>query len=1138
MGRMNAPKAAALAALTLCLSSMLVTCDNSIDLKANLTVEIMKANDRYLRVTQIDIPEKTTFSPTGTISVYFDRPIDMATVSPSTVIIAKSDGTAVEYPEKGITYVADANLVRIRVYPFLDMNTDFSIKIAGVRGMDGSAMHELASDTFRTLDVLAGSIQTLKGSDPRSSAGFTVTEFADLTFQINDKYRYIKYRLSLKDNPGVSDTDWSALSPFIDLYTLTDGAKTVTGLDLSAIPGYEEGDRDLTIQFYGNDTGSGTPSEGLSDTEAIFVDTVAPSAGTLAVGGGSSWVNNSVAAVSMSVEPLDPGDSPSGITGIAFSNDGLTWSAYVPLAPTYEWNLVSGAGGSEDRGGRTVYARVRDAAGNVSAAAADTVGFDDVPPMLPAPQIEGSGYTKDSAVSLAWTTEPSDGLSGIAGLELSNNGTDWSVLTAAANPLSWNLLSGAGGSAAEGTRTVSLRARDAAGNVSATVSAAVVYDVTSPSAGTWLINGGNAYVNSPAVSLTASVNASDSVSGVESIRYSNDGNAWSEWEALAQPKAWNLALDAGGSSDQGSKTVWVTVRDRAGNLSEASQTATIYDSIAPSAPQGLDLAAADDTGISNTDNITSATAAITISGTAEALSSVSVTANGAAKGTVTASGEGAWSMDLALTEGTWAIAAKATDPAGNAGSFSSSLSVTVDTTAPLSGVPDLSPADDSGSSSSDNLTRYTTGLTFAGLTEANARVTLLNGSATVTSGTAGTSGVWSFDASLPAGTHSLRAVATDAAGNAATSGALTVTVDTSTSSTVPDLASADDSGLSVTDNITKNTSGLTFSGTTEAGATVSLYNGATLLGSVTTTSTAWTKDLSLAAGSYSISAHVTDAAGNTYTSAGLALTVDTTAPGAPVVTQTTAATVRTPTISWTSGGNGGGGTYYRWSTDSTWTATTMPGSFTQGTALADGSYTFMVFEYDLPWNYSTTSKTITINAPPNPPAVSGPTSPTLDPTPTWTWTSGGFGNGNFRYQINSTIGSWTTTTAKTYTPSSSLADGNYTLYVEEQDAGGEWSTYGSRTERVTQLIPYNGQTSVPRKPVMQWRSALGALDYTIQVSMNGTTWANFITVSGTSYTVTTALSSLTKYYWRIRNNGKVTTYTPSSGSYYFTTGTR
>ena len=85
--------------------------------------------------------------------------------------------------------------------------------------------------------------------------------------------------------------------------------------------------------------------------------------------------------------------------------------------------------------------------------------------------------------------------------------------------------------------------------------------------------------------------------------------------------------------------------------------------------------------------------------------------------------------------------------------------------------------------------------------------------------------------------------------------------------------------------------------------------------------------------------------------------------------------------------------------------------------------------------------------PPTAPTVSGAT-PTNDTTPTWSWTTGGGGgNGTFRYKLDSsdlTSGA-TEITAASFTSASALSEGSYTLYVQERDEFGNWSTSGSKT---------------------------------------------------------------------------------------------
>ncbi|CAC9539534.1 hypothetical protein, partial [uncultured Gammaproteobacteria bacterium] len=134
-----------------------------------------------------------------------------------------------------------------------------------------------------------------------------------------------------------------------------------------------------------------------------------------------------------------------------------------------------------------------------------------------------------------------------------------------------------------------------------------------------------------------------------------------------------------------------------------------------------------------------------------------------------------------------------------------------------------------------------------------------------------------------------RVYTVDIAGNVSTASTATVTIDTS-SPTAPislDLANEDDSGSSNSDNLTKETSGLTISGTAEANATVELFNGTTSLGTVTANSSGnFTLDIDLSAGSlHNVTAQATDAAGNVSdVSAVLAITVDTAVPTITVKT--------------------------------------------------------------------------------------------------------------------------------------------------------------------------------------------------------------------------------------------------------------
>ena len=123
------------------------------------------------------------------------------------------------------------------------------------------------------------------------------------------------------------------------------------------------------------------------------------------------------------------------------------------------------------------------------------------------------------------------------------------------------------------------------------------------------------------------------------------------------------------------------------------------------------------------------------------------------------------------------------------------------------------------------------------------------------------------------------------------------------------------------------------------------------------------------------------------------------------------------------------------------------------TNLAEGNHTFQVRAIDPAGNQDLTPAnwmwTIDFTAP-NAPTVAG-TSPTNNAKPTWIWTSGGEGNGIYQYQLDSTT--WNSTAETTFTPSNILFDGAHTIYVQEQDAAGNWSLSGYKTIIIDTIGP-------------------------------------------------------------------------------------
>jgi len=216
-----------------------------------------------------------------------------------------------------------------------------------------------------------------------------------------------------------------------------------------------------------------------------------------------------------------------------------------------------------------------------------------------------------------------------------------------------------------------------------------------------------------------------------------------------------------------------------------------------------------------------------------------------------------------------------------------------------------------------------------------------------------------------------------------------------------------------------------------------------------TTDTSYTPDTPLAEGDYTLYVQARDTAGNWSESGSFTITVDTTAPAAPVVTGTTPTNDTTPTWSWNAVTDA---VEYRWSFDeSAWTVTTDT-SYTPDTSLAEGDYTLYVQARDAAGNWSASgSFTTTVDtSAPAAPVVTG-TTPTNDTTPTWSWNAV---PDAVEYRFSFTEGpNWGYTAETTYTPGAALTDGDYTLYVQARDAAGNWSESGSFTITVDTTPP-------------------------------------------------------------------------------------
>ena len=653
--------------------------------------------------------------------------------------------------------------------------------------------------------------------------------------------------------------------------TVYDGSTTLgtTAADASGNWSYTTGTLSSgSHSFTATDTVSGTTSP-ASTALSVTVDTTAPTA-------------PGIASFSTDSGVLGDGitnDSTLTLSGTAEANstvkvyDGSTLLGSAAANGSGAWTYTTSALAD---GAHSLTATATDVAGNTGAAStALSVTVDTTAPTAPGiasfstdSGVLGDGITNDSTLTLSGTAEANstvkvyDG-STLLGSAAANGSGAWTYTTSAL---------------ADGAHSLTATATDVAGNTGAASTAlSVTVDTTAPTApgiASFSTDSGvlgDGITNDSTLTLSGTAEANSTVKVY-------DGSTLLGSAAANGSGAWTYTTSA---LADGAHSLTATATDVAGNTGAASTALSItVDTTAPTAPGIASFST--DSGVLG-DGITN-DSTLTLSGTAEANSTVKVYDGSTLLGSAAANGSGAWTYTTsALADGAHSLTATATDVAGNTGAASTALSVTVDTTAPTA--PGIASFSTDSSVLGDGITNDST-LTLSGTAEANSTVKVYDGSTLLGSAAANGSGAWTYTTSaLANGAHSLTATATDVAGNTgAASTALSITVDT-TAPTAPGIASfSTDSGV-LGDGIT-NDSTLTLSGTAEANSTVKVYDGSTLLGSAAANgSGAWTYTTSaLADGAHSLTATATDVAGNTgAASTALSVTVDTTAPTAPAI---------------------------------------------------------------------------------------------------------------------------------------------------------------------------------------------------------------------------------------------------------------
>jgi RHS repeat-associated protein len=451
------------------------------------------------------------------------------------------------------------------------------------------------------------------------------------------------------------------------------------------------------------------------------------------------------------------------------------------------------AGVALTEGENTILVEARDRAGN-SGSQQIKVTLDTVSPDVQVSQPAADSFINTPQVTVIGTVNEPVALVLVNGTGAAIDGQTFSL---------------AGQALSEGQNLITATAKDRAGNEK-TVIVPVTLDtqaptvtITAPAAG-FLTRSAQVTVSGEVSEEVASVTVNDIPAAVSGRNFT---------------LAFTLA--------EGANILTVRAIDRAGNPGTASVTGTL-DSTPPAAPVLSPLPSPTKTPV------------VTLLGTAEGNATVKVLSGTTLIGTVTADGQGSFTLaGVALTEGTNTFTASARDAAGNEGPASAPLDVVLDTQAPVLTVSTLPDG-----SYTNNAT-----LNITGTVQDNVGLRDLQVNDTVVPVNADAS--FSYALVLTSGANTVTVVATDLAGNQA-SDTRTITLD-QTAPVITVTTPADNS---------KTAQGLlTVSGSVDKAATVLVTLGGNAQPAALT-GNAFSADLNLTSGTNTIEVTATDLAGN------------------------------------------------------------------------------------------------------------------------------------------------------------------------------------------------------------------------------------------------------------------------------------
>ncbi len=460
--------------------------------------------------------------------------------------------------------------------------------------------------------------------------------------------------------------------------------------------------------------------------------------GTMVIDQDASHTDN--AAVTLT---FDVSDATTDVTAMRINNvnafDGLSWEVFVS---SRGWVLPS------TNGSHTVYAQVKDAAGNILLLTDDII-LDNQAPVITSFEINSDDdYTNSRNVTLAVSaTDNETGQNDLVvyfSNEPSFSGATSVSTTNGQATTAWTLSEG------DGSKNVYVRIVDEAGNLTDSTDD-IVLDSENPTASVSILGSDPTRVNTATLNLSSSADTTHmKIENTDSI----DCSSGVDTPYQSQISSWSL----GDSS--GTITVSVCFKDAAGNTSSASDS-VVLDLDLPSGTLSIN------DGDERTNNRLVTLSFDNVDDTTTNVTSMRITNNSTFTTEPWESYVSARSWLLPSNNGERTVKAQLKDAAGNVASIESSI--ILDTTAPHNLVIQINDGDSYTQSRSVSLTVNAQDnlSTAANLTVLVSNDASFNTSTTVDIGSGAASISWTLESGN--GTQFVYLRVTDQAGNAANS---------------------------------------------------------------------------------------------------------------------------------------------------------------------------------------------------------------------------------------------------------------------------------------------------------------------------------------------------------------------------------